>query len=351
MPSKDQEFLVLLAHRGHLAVDVAQRLFEAVKRGEELDQLLEDEVGWSAEEIERLRRTRGGEMPEIPGFEILGKAGSGGTADVFRARDKRTHQVIALKVLKPSAVRHAPTRQAFITEARLLEKLRHPGLVTGYGVAKTGEVYFSKMEFIDGRTLLELLDSGRAFDETTALRAVLEVAEVLSYLATENVIHRDVKPGNIMLASDGRVKLIDLGFAGRPDQAPRDDESTVGTVQYIAPEQARGGAAADMRSDIYSLGITLFHLVVGRLPFESSDDREVLRMQVMDSLSSPELKGRGLSHHVHYFIEKMMAKDLEARYQSWAELIGDVRAQIEGRNSLDFEREARSRAQRGPRRG
>ena len=90
----------------------------------------------------------------------------------------------------------------------------------------------------------------------------------------------------------------------------------------------------------------LFHLVVGKLPFDSSDDREVLRMQVMQSLESPELKGRGISHHLQYFIEKMMAKDLAARYQSWEELTGDVRAQIEGREALDFERSARQRQRR-----
>ena len=87
--------------------------------------------------------------------------------------------------------------------------------------------------------MLELLDEGGAFDETTALRIVLEVAEVLAYLTGQNVIHRDVKPGNIMLSSNGRMKMIDLGFAGRPDEAPKDEETTVGTVQYLSPEQAR----------------------------------------------------------------------------------------------------------------
>jgi eukaryotic-like serine/threonine-protein kinase len=346
---EDQEFLALLAHRGHLPMEVAGGLFEAVRRGEELDGLLESEVGWSAAAIQRLRRTRGGEIPEIPGYEILGLAGTGGTADVFRAREVKTERLMALKVLKPAASRHEPTRKAFIAEARLLERLRHPGLVEGWGVARSGETFFSRMEFIDGHTLLELLDRGQVFDETQALRVVLEMAEVLAYLSEQKVVHRDVKPGNIMLASSGNLKLIDLGFAGHPPEPARKErlaslESTVGTPQYLAPEQAQGSTAVDLRSDIYSLGVTLFHLVVHRLPFESSDDREVLRMQVMQSLSSPELKGRGLSHHLHYFIEKMMAKDPGLRYQSWSELIGDVRGQIEGRDHLDFEKNARTRS-------
>jgi serine/threonine-protein kinase len=129
-------------------------------------------------------------------------------------------------------------------------------------------------------------------------------------------------------------------------------DSAVGTVEYLSPEQARGGAAADLRSDIYSLGATLFHLVIGRLPFEGSDNEEVLRKQVMDSLSSPELKGRDLSPHLHYFIEKMMAKEAEVRHQSWDELIGDIAKQIAGRESLDFEAQVRGAAkprQRGRR--
>jgi serine/threonine-protein kinase len=185
-----------------------------------------------------------------------------------------------------------------------------------------------------------MLDAGQPFSEDAALRAILAAAEVLAYLAGQNVIHRDVKPGNLMLDHGGSIKLIDLGFAGRPDEEATRGDTTVGTAAYLSPEQARGGAAADLRSDVYSLGVTLFHLVVGRLPFESSDDAEVVRMQVMQSLSSPELKSRGLSPHLHYFVEKMMSKEAELRYQSWDELLSDIRSQIEGREKLDFERSA-----------
>ena len=345
---RDVEFLAVLVHRGHLDKGTAESLYALLKEGEDLDRLLESEIGWEPREVARLRRTQGGRIPEIPGHEILANVGTGGTADVFQVREKRSGRVLALKVLKAECTRHAPTRKAFVAEARLLERLSHPGLVQGFGVARSGQTYFSRMEFIDGRTLLEYLDEGRAFDEMAALRIVLTVAEVLAYLAEQNVIHRDVKPGNVMLDQNAVVKLIDLGFAAGAEEGPSPDDSTVGTVHYLSPEQARGGAVPDMRADIYSCGVTLFHLVVGRLPFDGSDDREVLRMQVMESLSSPELKSRKLSPHLQYFVEKMMAKDVADRYQSWEELLVDIRSQLEGRESLDYEKEVRERARRTP---
>ena len=345
MATDDTQFLALLVHRGLILREVAEHVFPELQRGGELDALLAHHTGLAPETIARWRRTRAGEIPEIPGHEILGKAGTGGTADVFRARERKTQRMLALKVLNVESTRNPRTRDAFVKEARLLQKLEHPGLVKGYGVFKSGSTYFSKMEFVEGHTLLELLEDGHVFDETAALRVVLSAAETLSYLASEGVVHRDIKPGNIMLSSSGELKLIDLGFACCADDDAGPSDTTSGTRGYIPPEQARGGAA-DERSDIYSLGVTLFHLVVGRLPFESTDDREMLRMHIFESLKSPELKSRGLSPHLHYFIEKMMAKDAADRHQSWQELIEDVRAQIEGREQLDFEKQVRERAQR-----
>lgn len=339
--SDDTRFLALLVHRGHLTREEAEQLFPHLREGHELDVLLEEQLGWAVEDIARLRRTQAGEIPEIPGYEVLSKLGTGGTSDVFKAREKKTGRLMALKVLNDASTRNAGTRRDFINEARMLERLGHDGLVKGYGIARSGTTYFSKMEWVDGSTLLELLDEGQPFDEQAALRVVLAAAEVLLYLGTQGVVHRDVKPGNVMLSQNGKVKLIDLGFAAQGGETTNEEGTAKGTVQYLSPEQARGGAAADIRSDIYSLGVTLFHLVVGRLPFEGSNDSEVLRKQVMESLSSPELKSRGLSPHLHYFIEKMMAKDVQVRYQSWDELIGDIQEQLAGRDSLDYEREAR----------
>lgn len=342
----DVQFLALLVHRGHLNREEAERLLPPLQGGEPLDDLLLNEIGWEEEFLEKMRRTRGGEIPEIPGYEVLGKVGSGGTADVFRVREAKTGRAIAIKVLRPEMARNNATRKSFIGEARLLEGLDHQGLVRGFGVAKSGMTYFNRLELIEGRTLLEYLDEGQAFDESVALRIILETAEVLSYLYSQDVIHRDIKPGNIMLTANGNVKLIDLGFAAEGGQAANPEDSAVGTVAYLSPEQARGGALADLRSDVYSLGVTLFQLVVGRLPFESSDDQEILRMQVKESLSSPELKSRGFTPHLSYFIEKMMAKELDVRYQTWDDLTSDIKEQLAGFESLNYERDARSRPSR-----
>ncbi len=342
------EYLAILVHRGHLERVDAEALFPRVQAGEALDELLEQELGWDPRVVKKMRRTRGGETPEIPGYAILGKLGTGGTADVFKAREAKTSRVMALKVLKAECALQPATRQAFIAEARFLERLSHSGLVRCFGVARSGTTFFSRLELVDGKTLLEELDGGRSFSEEEALNIVLEVSQTLSYLESQDIVHRDIKPGNIMLSRSGAVKLIDLGFAAESDSETDATDSTVGTVAYLSPEQARGGAAADSRSDIYSLGVTLFHIVVGRLPFESSDDRETLRMQVMESLSSPELKSRGISPHLHYFIEKMMAKEAEHRYQSFEELAEDIREQVVGRESLDFESQVRRKGRRRP---
>jgi serine/threonine-protein kinase len=344
----DTRFLALLVHHGHLGRDAAESLLPLLQRGEDLDRLLARQPGWDAAKVERLRRTNAGEIPEIPGYDIIDRLGSGGTADVFRALEKKSGRIMALKVLKPAAVRDDAVRQAFVREARLLESLDVPGLVKGYGVAKHGTTYFSRLECIDGATLLEILDRGTPFGEEEALRIVLAVAETMRHLAGKELVHRDVKPGNIMLDSSGRVRLIDLGFAAATTDAASKTDSAVGTVAYLSPEQARGGASADLRSDVYSLGVTLFHLVVGRLPFEGSQDSEVLRKQVTQALSSPELKGRANSPHLAYFVQKMMAKEADIRYQSWNELIEDIQAQLAGREKLAFDKEAAGKPRSTP---
>jgi serine/threonine-protein kinase len=341
--------LAALVHRGQLPVSEAEPLAPRLQAGESLDDLLA-ELGHDLEWIARMRRTNAGEIPEVPGYDIGERLGVGGTAVVWKALERKTQRKLALKVLRPEMAANPAELKPFVEEARLLERLDIPGLVKGYGVARAGKTIFSRLELVPGRTLLEVLDDPEhgAFDEPEALGMVLSCARTLAALEAEGIVHRDLKPGNIMITDDPkkrRVVLIDLGFAATSGAAGK-AESGTGTVAYLSPEEARGGAAADSRSDIYSLGVSLFQLVVGRLPFESSDDREVLRMQVMESLSSPELKGRGFTPHLYYFIEKMMAKEKEHRYQSWSALIDDIAGQLEGAEDLDFTRGRSSRRRR-----
>lgn len=340
----DVKFLAKLVHRSHLSRAEAEPLIGQLKQGVPLDEALLSVEGWDEERVAKMRRTDAGEQPEIPGHEILGPLGVGGTAEVFRARNKKSGQLVALKILTRAYAQNPVEVKAFVDEARLLERLEHPGLVKGFGPAKSEGTYLSRMEVVDGRTLQEYLEDGHLFDEEAAFRITLEVAEVLRYMAGEGFVHRDIKPGNIMLSQHGRVKLIDLGFCAQQDA--QDAEGTArGTVQYLSPEQAEGGAHADIRSDIYALGVTLYQLTLGSLPFEGDCDEDTLRMHVMERLSSPELKSRGHSPHLHYFIEKMMSKDAELRYQSWDELVTDVREQVEGFASLDFKQGTSQRGQ------
>jgi len=328
--ASDAQFLAMLVQRGHLALEAARVVDSGMRAGEALDDLLVRSAGWTPDAVQRARRTQAGIAPEIPGFDVGPNVGSGGTSDVFAARDKKTGEAVALKVLFPTAARNPAILKSFVSEARRLTELAHPTVVKGHGIRKFAGfgpdawIYFSVLELVDGSTLLERLDAGEQFREDELLDIVGQVADALDYLHAQGVVHRDVKPGNLMLARDGSLKLIDLGFASGTDERAAAG-SAAGTKEYLAPEQARGGAAADLRSDVYSLGATLFHLCVGHLPFEATDDQELLRQHVMDGLSSPEMKSRGVSPQLHYLIERMMSKDPTQRFQSWDELHREVR--------------------------
>ncbi len=231
---------------------------------------------------------------------------------------------MALKVLLPGLARDAAAVNRFLEEGKLLQRLDHPAIVKGHRVFKFVDTYVLEMDFVPGKTLLEYQDDGGAFDEDGALSVVLQVARALESMREAGVVHRDLKPGNLMIDREGRVKLIDLGFAGAGMEGRANADTTLGTPAYLAPEQAMGEDDLDARADIYSLGATLYHLVVGALPFEGETDEEVLRKQILAGLSGKALKGGDVSPRLHYIIEKMMAKDREVRYASPAELIADI---------------------------
>ncbi|HEU4339178.1 MAG TPA: serine/threonine-protein kinase [Planctomycetota bacterium] len=276
----------------------------------------------------------------VPGYQIVAKLGTGGTSTVFLAQEtKPPGRKVALKILHPSKAADPKALKRFQTESELLVKLEHPNLVKGFAHGQSGPLVFLAMEFLEGETALESLDRDGGFTETRAVEIALQTAEVLAYLQGQGFVHCDIKPGNIMLLKDGKSKLLDLGFAkpvGKPGVAA---ETTSGTVQYMSPEQAKGQSDLDARADIYSLGATLYHMVMGQVPFAGGDSLEVMAKQVMEALNSTEIKNRRFSKHLHYFIERMMTKDKALRYQTPRELIDDIKSQMEGFSSLEFKPE------------
>lgn len=279
----------------------------------------------------------------IPIFEVEREVGAGGMAQVFLARNKQTGAQCALKVLYPKHVSNKKFVERFIREGRLLKEFECENIAKGYDYGVVGKdsgnpLYFMSMEFIDGPSIQDLLDRDGPFDEQKSIYVITEAARALAYMQERGVVHRDVKPDNIMWAGDGRVMLVDLGFAApiRKDLAGQYEDETCGTVQYISPEQAKGMADLDIRADIYSLGATLYHMVVGELPFTGKDSMEVMAKQVMEGLNQHSLKGGKISVHMHYFIEKMMSKERDFRYQTAREVVDDITEVLQGAADLQY---------------
>ena len=328
--SADQEFLALLVHKGFLGKGDAMEVLKGV--GEDgFDASLAAVTGWDEKRLEYLRRTRAFSNPEIPGYIVETTLGSGGTSEVFGARREKDRQRVALKVMKPVLAKDPVAARRFVDEAKVLQSLDHPAIVLCHRVFRFLDTFILEMDWVPGRTLEEHLAEGEVFPEDQALQVVVQVAEALEAMKDAGVVHRDLKPGNLMLDEQGSVRLIDLGFAGDGAQEKGPKDTTLGTPAYLSPEQARGEGGLDVRADIYSLGATLFHLVLGRLPFQGSDDSEMMRAQVLEGLNGAAMKGREVSPRLHYFIEKMMAKDREVRYSTPGELVEDIQSHLEGR--------------------
>jgi len=271
---------------------------------------------------------------QIPGYKILSRLGAGAMATVFKARQLSLDRLVAIKVLPKRFSENPDYVERFYREGMAAAKLNHANIVQAIDVGEAGGYHYFVMEYVEGHTLWDELNAGKVFSEEEALGIILQIARALAHAHERGLIHRDVKPKNIMMTDDGVAKLADMGLArmASDEQAARAEAGKAyGTPYYISPEQVRGERDIDFRADIYSLGATLYHLVTGRVPFEADTPSAVMHMHLREPLVPPDHINTALSVGIGEVVEVMMAKDREKRYGSTEDLIGDLEAIASGR--------------------
>lgn len=274
---------------------------------------------------------------QIPGYKIVGKLGAGAMAVVYKARQLSLNRMVAIKILPKRFTENPEYVERFYKEGQAAGKLNHPNIVQAIDVGEAGGYHYFVMEYVEGKTIADDLAAGKVFEETEALDMIIQVANALSHAHALSLIHRDVKPKNIMISNSGTIKLADMGLARATtdiEAAQSEAGKAYGTPYYIAPEQIRGKIDIDGRADIYGLGATLYHMLTGRVPFMAEDSADVMRKHLKEKLIPPDHINTLLSAGVSEVIEIMMAKKKEDRYNNMEELLVDLNALREGQTPL-----------------
>jgi len=269
----------------------------------------------------------------IRGYRLEERIGQGSMGIVYKATQLSTGRLVALKVLRRKFARNRAFTKRFVREAQSAAKLRHPNIVEIFDAGESPEGYFFySMEYVDGETLEARIDREGCLPERGATEIMLGIASALGEAESAGLVHRDVKPGNILLEADGTPKLADFGLARTGDDSTITEEGAIiGTPAYLSPEQARNGVEADIRSDIYSLGSTFFHAVTGAPPYEGPTLATVIAGHLNGEVPSAHQRNRAVSPNASSVIEKMMAKEPKLRYRHAAELSRDLRLLLRGR--------------------
>ncbi|MFH1707767.1 MAG: serine/threonine-protein kinase [Planctomycetota bacterium] len=250
----------------------------------------------------------------IPGYQIVGKLGDGAIGTVFKARQISMKRVVALKILHKQWLNDEEFKRRFLIEARAAGKLSHQNLIQVFDVGRFNDRYYFSMEFVDGQTVQNLIDFDGRVDLKLTIDIALQVNRALFYISQYNLVHRDIKPANIMITGAGVAKVGDFGFLYAAEESKIAQAGmTLGTPDYISPEQAMGSASLGIRSDIYSLGATMFHMLSGNTVFTGSGS-EVMSKHVDAKLPDLRKYLADLPEEVVSLIAKMMDKKAEDRY-------------------------------------
>ncbi len=269
-------------------------------------------------------------------YELDGVVGRGGMAEVFRARDIRLDRVVAVKTLREDLARDATFQARFRREAQSAASLNHPSIVavydTGEDMTASSHVPYIVMEYVDGRTLRDLLRDDRRLLPERALEITDGVLRALDYSHRHGIVHRDIKPGNVMLTRSGEVKVMDFGIARAVSDAQATMTQTaqvIGTAQYLSPEQARG-ERVDARSDLYSTGCLLYELLTGRPPFLGDSPVAIAYQHVRENPVPPSRLDPEIPRWADSIVLRAMAKDPAQRYQSAADMRTDIQRALSG---------------------
>ncbi|MCA9242463.1 MAG: serine/threonine protein kinase [Phycisphaerales bacterium] len=266
-------------------------------------------------------------VQQIPGYQLIRKVGAGAMAVVYKAKQISLDRIVAIKVLPKRLSANTEFVDRFYKEGKAAAALSHNNIVQAIDVGEAGGFHYFVMEFVEGATVYDELAAGRLYEEKDALRIVRQIADALQHAHERGIIHRDVKPKNIMLTKERVAKLADMGLARATtdvDAALAEAGRAYGTPYYISPEQIRGEVSIDHRADIYSLGSTFYHMMTGKVPFEGPTPSAVMHKHLREALAPPDHLNTKLTAGCAAMIEMMMAKKREERYQSCRELIEDI---------------------------
>ena len=275
------------------------------------------------------------ELPRIPGYRLERIIGRGATGVVYRAVQLAVDRPVALKILHRELVGTKRAVRRLQREARTAAKLAHPNIISAIDMGEIDGQWWYAMELVEGESLAERLREKGCLSEREALRLFPPLAEALQHAAEAGVVHRDIKPANILLDGHGRARLVDLGLAfTETDPMLTSTGGTLGTPHYMSPEQARDPAAADNRSDIWSLGATLYHALCGRPPFTGESVAEILSGVLYHPIVDPRQLAPGLSKGMALVLRKCLARDPARRYPDPGELLADFERLRERRAPL-----------------
>lgn len=256
-------------------------------------------------------------------YEIIELIGSGGMANVYKALCHRLNRYDAVKIMRDETAANTELRRRFRAESQAVAMLSHPNIVSVYDVSHSDDVEYIVMELIDGITLKQYLQKKSVLDPSEVLDFTIQTAKALEHAHSKGIIHRDIKPQNIMLLKDGMIKVADFGIASLENTIEENNGETVGSVHYIAPEQARG-EAPDARSDIYSLGIVMYEMLTGKLPYVGNSDVEVAVKHMNTDPVTPRDVVPSIPEELERICLKAMNSNIDERYQSASEMLADL---------------------------